>query len=144
MRIEPDQIRFEHVHTECAFAQSGLATHCVPRVYLTREAIWWLAEVKNWRGRHGSCVLRCSQLKSTCTREFGSTQCSVDAIDVHWIRIEFTLGNLVTEPVWIRIQCEQALNLDTERERGREESHYTYCMSWRIINEVNNPRPPLV
>ena len=23
MRIEPDQIRFERVHTECAFAQSG-------------------------------------------------------------------------------------------------------------------------
>ena len=85
------------------------ATHCVPRICSTREAIWWLAEVKIWRGRHGSCVVW-----STCTREFGSAQCSVDtnhAIDAHWIRIEFALGNSVTEPVWIWIQCEQAFRL---------------------------------
>ena len=47
-------------------------------------------------------VWRCGHLKSICTREFGSAQCSVDAnhaIDAHWIRIEFTLGNSVTEPV---------------------------------------------
>ena len=44
-------------------------------------------------------VWRCGNLKSMCMREFGSTQCSVDAIDVHWIRIEFALGNSVTELV---------------------------------------------
>ena len=44
-------------------------------------------------------VWRCGHLKSTCTREFGSAQRSVDAIDAHWIRIEFPLGNSVTEPV---------------------------------------------
>ena len=43
-----------------------------------------------------------------------STQCSVEAIDVHWIRIEFALGNSVTEPVWIQIQCGQAF-----RQRGQ-------------------------
>ena len=43
-------------------------------------------------------VWRCDHLKSTCTCEFSSTQCSVDAIDAHWIRIEFALGNSVTEP----------------------------------------------
>ena len=42
---------------------------------------------------------RCGHLKSTCTCEFGSAQHSVDAIDAHWIRIEFELGNSVTEPV---------------------------------------------
>ena len=79
------------------------ATHCVPRICSTREAIWWLAEVKIWRGRHGSCV----EVWSMCTREFGSAQCSVDAnhaIDAHWFRIEFALDNSVTEPVWIQIQ----------------------------------------
>ena len=50
-------------------------------------------------------VWRCGHLKSTCTHEFGSAQRSVDAIDAHWIRIEFPLGNSVTEPVWIQIQC---------------------------------------
>ena len=44
-------------------------------------------------------VWRCGHLKSSSMCEFGSAQCSVDAIDVHWIRIEFALGNLVTEPV---------------------------------------------
>ena len=44
-------------------------------------------------------VWRCGHLKSTCTREFGSAQCSVDAIDAHWICIEFALGKSVTEPV---------------------------------------------
>ena len=44
-------------------------------------------------------VWRCGHMKSTCTREFGSTQRSVDAIDAHWIRIEFALGNSVTGPV---------------------------------------------
>ena len=44
-------------------------------------------------------VWRCGHLKSTCTREFVSAQHSVDAIDVHWIRIEFALGNSVTELV---------------------------------------------
>ena len=86
------------------------AAHCVPRICSTREAVWWLAEVKIRRGRHGSCV----EVWITCTREFGSAQCSVDAnhaIDAHWIRIEFALGNSVTEPVWIRIQCEQALRV---------------------------------
>ena len=29
-------------------------------------------------------VWRCGHLKSTCTREFGSAQRSVDAIDAHW------------------------------------------------------------
>ena len=51
-------------------------------------------------------VWRCGHLKSMCTREFGFAQSSVDAIDTHWIHIEFALGNSVTEPVWIRIQCE--------------------------------------
>ena len=37
-------------------------------------------------------VWRCDHLKSTCTREFGSAQCSVDAIDVHWIRIKIRIG----------------------------------------------------
>ena len=32
-------------------------------------------------------VWRCGHLKSTRTREFGSAQHSVDAIDAHWIRI---------------------------------------------------------
>ena len=32
-------------------------------------------------------VWRCGHLKSTCTREFGSAQRGVDAIDAHWIRI---------------------------------------------------------
>ena len=49
---------------------------------------------------------RCGHLKSMCTREFSSAQCSVYAINAHWICIEFTLGNSVT---WIRIQCGQAL-----------------------------------
>ena len=44
-------------------------------------------------------VWRCGHLKSTCTREFGFAQHSVDAIDAHWIRIEFALGNLVIELV---------------------------------------------
>ena len=44
-------------------------------------------------------VWRCGHLKSTCMREFGSAQRSVEAIDVYWIRIEFALGNSVTEPV---------------------------------------------
>ena len=44
-------------------------------------------------------VWRCGHLKSTCMCEFGSTQCSVDVIDVHWIHIEFALGNSVTETV---------------------------------------------
>ena len=56
-------------------------------------------------------VWRCGHLKSTCTREFGSAQRGVDAIDAHWIRIEFALGNSVTEPVWIQIQCGQALSI---------------------------------
>ena len=42
-------------------------------------------------------VWRCGHLKSMCTREFGSAQRSVDVIDAHWICIEFTLGNSVTE-----------------------------------------------
>ena len=41
-------------------------------------------------------VWRCGHLKSTHTREFGSAQRSVDAIDAHWIRIEFALNNSVT------------------------------------------------
>ena len=43
-------------------------------------------------------VWRCGHLKSPCTREFSSAQCSVDAIDsydAHWIRIEFALGSSV-------------------------------------------------
>ena len=44
-------------------------------------------------------ALRCGHLKSMCTCEFGSAQCSVDAIDEHWIRIESALGNSITEPV---------------------------------------------
>ena len=44
-------------------------------------------------------VWRCAHLKSMCTREFGSAQCSVYMIDAHWICIEFALGNSVTEPV---------------------------------------------
>ena len=47
-------------------------------------------------------VWRCGHLKSPCTCEFSSAQCSVDAIDsydAHWIRIEFALGSSVTEPV---------------------------------------------
>ena len=44
-------------------------------------------------------VWRCGHLKSTCMREFGFAQHSVDTIDVHWICIEFALGNSVTEPV---------------------------------------------
>ena len=44
-------------------------------------------------------VWRCGHLKSTCTHEFSSAQCSVDAIDAYWIRIEFALGDSVTELV---------------------------------------------
>ena len=44
-------------------------------------------------------VWRCGHLKSTCVREFGPAQRSVDAINAHWIRIESALGNSVTEPV---------------------------------------------
>ena len=44
-------------------------------------------------------VWRCGHLKSTCTRECGSAQRSVDAIDAHWICIEFALGNSVIELV---------------------------------------------
>ena len=44
-------------------------------------------------------VCRCGHLKSISTCEFGSTQCGVDAIDVHWICIEFALDNLVNDPV---------------------------------------------
>ena len=38
-------------------------------------------------------VWRCGDLKSTCTHEFGSAQCSVDTINTHWIRIEFALNS---------------------------------------------------
>ena len=48
-------------------------------------------------------------------REFSSVQCSADAIDAHWICIEFALGNSVTEPVWIRIQCGCALSAQFHR-----------------------------
>ena len=44
-------------------------------------------------------VWRCGHLKSTCMREFSSAQRSVDVIDAHWIRIEFALGDSVTELV---------------------------------------------
>ena len=44
-------------------------------------------------------VWRCGHLKSTCMREFGSVQRSVDAIYAHWIHIEFALGNSGTELV---------------------------------------------
>ena len=115
------------------------ATHCVPRICSTREAIWWLAEVKIWRGCHGSCV----EVWSTCTREFGSAQCSVDAnhaIDAYWIRIEFALGNSVTEPVWIRIQCEQAFTFDYPDLRVFSMNFYKIihgnCVMWCVIKQI--------
>ena len=53
---------------------------------------------------------RCGHLKSMCMCEFGSAHCIVDVIDAHCNCIEFALANSVTEPVCIRIQCEQALS----------------------------------
>ena len=97
------QLRFAHedqkghgIHARVDYQQwarfSG-ATHCVPRVCLTREAIWWLAEVKIWRGCHGSCV-EVWPLEVTvhvwiqfCTMQCGRDRLLWCALDSHWIRI---------------------------------------------------------
>ena len=66
------------------------ATHCVPRVCLTWEAICWLAEVKIWRGRHGSCVeVWPLEVNVHAWIRFRTMQCGRDrcALDSHWICI---------------------------------------------------------
>ena len=65
--------------------------------HLEKQYDGWL----KYRSDEGAMVVvwRCGHLKSMRMREFVPTQCSVDTINAHWIRIEFTLGNSVTEPV---------------------------------------------
>ena len=62
------------------------ATWCVPCICSSQESIWLLAGVKFWRECYGSCVevwpLKVNVHVWTCSR-----QCSVDAINAHWIRI---------------------------------------------------------
>ena len=52
-------------------------------------------------------VWRCGHLKSMCSREFVPH----NAVWTWSMHIELALGNSVTEPVWIRIQCGQAFML---------------------------------
>ena len=131
---KPDQIQFEHINTECTFAQSRLipfhfqrwfrldwtgsrncalhirtkkawhacscqlptvsallwATLCVPRICSTWEAIWWLAEVKIWRLRHGSYVeVWPLEVNMHTWIRFRTMQCRRNrcTLDSHWIRI---------------------------------------------------------
>ena len=69
------------------------ATHGVPHVCLTREAIWWLAEVKIWRGIHGSCVeVWPLEITVHAWIQFRTMQCERDrllwcALDSHLIHI---------------------------------------------------------
>ena len=58
-------------------------THCVPQI---------------WRGRYCSSV-EVWPLEINVHTWICSTQCSVNAINVHFIRIEFAFVNSVTEPV---------------------------------------------
>ena len=86
------------------------ATHCVPRICSTREAIWWLAEVKIWRGRHGSCVeVWPLEVNMHAWIRFCTTQCGRDrcALDSHWIRIgQFGYWtSLNPDSVWTGLYC---------------------------------------
>ena len=106
------------------------ATHCVPHICSSREAIWWLAGVQIWC--YGSCVevwpLEVNMHTWTCF-----TQCSVDAIDVHWIHIEqfgyWTSLNL--DLVWTDL-------LSTEHEAWSKNNLQKSLSDRSLLKDVRN------
>ena len=98
------------------------------------EAIQRLAGVQIWRGRNVSYV-EVWPLEVNVHAWNHSTQCNMDTM----MHIGFTLGNSITELVWIRIQCGQAYNLENISLKQKTTYKITVTAPyWRML-ETSRP-----
>ena len=91
------------------------ATHTVPCICSTQEVIWWLAEVRIWRERHGSCVV----------------VWPLEVVGFTFSKILLVVLFMFFTLVMLNVLCIQSITIHTIHCCARQSVLHLYCSSCR-------------